>query len=106
MISDTLAAVFTVLLLMVGIVTHPTRGACPDGWFMPEVVSHEPFAGRPVGSYACQRPPIGGDDDVLTGLSTAIEQPGTVWSRIYCTGGTEPIRNGHRIVGCMRRPGS
>lgn len=102
MIADLLLPLVTIVMLLVGTVTRPTRARCPQGFHMVDGVrtADGPLGHR--GSFRCARPPIGGDDDVLTGKSTAIEPPGELRGRIYCTGGTMPIVVESTTVGCQR----
>jgi hypothetical protein len=84
------------LLLCWSMLAHPRAARCPDGWWLRDGIRRD-------GSFSCRRPPLGGDDDVLTGRSTAVDQPGELRARIYCTGGAVPIvREDGRTVGCQR----
>jgi hypothetical protein len=105
-VSDALAMfgafVASLMIILACAVTRPTRARCPDGWILSTGVRtvDGPLGAR--GTYACERPPIGGDTDVLTGKSTAVQPPGKIYGRVYCTGGSSPIVVDHRIVGCSR----
>lgn len=104
--SDALAMfgafVASVFIIIACAITRPTRARCPDGWILATGVrtADGPLGSR--GSYACERPPIGGDSDVLTGKSTAVQPPGELLGRVYCTGGSTPIIVDYRTVGCSR----
>lgn len=102
MLETILALFVSMLLLVVTSATRPTMARCPSGFFLSEGVRTRPLHGDPVGSFACERPPIGGDTDVLTGESSARPQPGVIRSRIYCTGGASPIVVDASTVGCQR----
>lgn len=99
MLDDLLFSVMSLLIIVVAIAARPTRAQCPRGFYLDAGIR---TSGPDVGAFSCRRPPIGGDDDVLTGRETAIEQPGVLRSRIYCTGGTMPVVVNHRTVGCQR----
>lgn len=88
-------------LLIVCAATRPQRGECPPGWYV-EGVRVMSLGIEPIGSFACKRPAVGGETDVLTGKSTAHELPGELRGRIYCTGGALPIVVNERAVGCQR----
>ena len=95
-VIETLAALFSVVVLCWSMATHPTQRRCPDGWWLPEGV-------RRSGAFVCRPSPIGGDDDVLTGKSTGVQPPGAIRGRVYCTGGSVPIvRYDGLTVGCSR----
>lgn len=96
------AAVASLVILLACAVYRPQRATCPSGWVLATGVRtvDGPLGSR--GSFACERPPIGGDSDVLTGKSTAVQPPGELRGRIYCTGGASPIVVNERIVGCQR----
>lgn len=106
MVDELLAALVTAILLIAVTVRRPTSATCPRGYALLEGVRTQPLGAQPRGAFTCARPPIGGDDDALTGESTARDQPGEIRSRIYCTGGAVPILVNHRTVGCQRRPGA
>ncbi len=103
-VLETILAWFvSMFLVIVTSIARPTSARCPDGFYLSEGIRTQPLGREPVGSFACERPPIGGDDDVLTGKSTARSRPGVIRSRIYCTGGTIPIvRRDGVTVGCQR----
>lgn len=108
-IVDELAVAIAVVLALplrtCEMVAHPTHGRCPPGWHLPEGIrTDDGWPGRPRGTYICKRPPLGGDDDVLTGRDTAIDQPGEIRRRIYCTNGQREIAGSDgRTVGCQAR---
>ena len=97
------AALASLLICVVCAFTHPQRGECPRGWFVLDGIrTYDSWRGV-TGSWSCQRPPLGGDDDTLTGHQTARDQPGELYGRIYCTNNQEPIVVSDRIVGCQAR---
>lgn len=102
MIDAILALFASLLLLVVTSITRPTMARCPDGFYLSEGVRTQPLGHEPTGSFACERPPIGGDSDVLTGTSTARSRPGVLRSRIYCTGSLPIVRSDGVTVGCQR----
>lgn len=94
---------FASVLIMIACAAYkPTRAACPPGWVLEQGVRTIALPGQPVGWFMCKRPPLGGDDDVITGKDTAIEQPGELEGRIHCTGGSRPIQVNYHTVGCQR----
>lgn len=93
-------SLLTIIVLLVSMVTQPTRAQCPRGFVVANVRTSSQF--EPRGTFTCDRPALGGDTDVLTGKSTAIVQPGEIKGRLYCTGGSSPIIVDSRIVGCSR----
>jgi len=104
MLAEAICAITSIVLLVVGVALEPQHGQCPPGWYLRLGVRTSPWAGRPTGMYTCARPPVGGDDDAITGRSTAVDPPGSLQGRIYCTGGSTPIELDHRTVGCQHRP--
>lgn len=102
MIEIVLCVLASFLIMASCAIYKPDHAACPHGWVLPLGVRTIAIPGQPVGWFMCQRPPLGGDDDVITGKDTAIEQPGELVGRIHCTGGTRPIQVNYRTVGCQR----
>lgn len=91
-----LGALVSVVLLLWSMALKPDRLTCPPGWYLMDGVRRD-------GSFSCQRPPIGGDEDVYTGHDSAVDQPGVLRSRVHCTGGARPvIWHDGRTVGCQR----
>lgn len=102
MIEAVGAFLASVLLCIACAFVRPTRGECPPGWYVLDGVRTSDSWRGQRGSFSCQRPPLGGDDDTLTGKQTAVDQPGVLYAQIHCTGGTLPIVVNERIVGCQR----
>jgi len=88
-LEELFALLATVAILLVGTVTRPTRAHCPVGWHLSEGISTR-RALRPIGSFACQRPLVGLEND-------APERPGTLRGRLYCA---HPRSVGDRHVRC------
>lgn len=101
--NEMLMRLVSTVLLAIAAFTHPIRWTCPTGMILPTGVRTQDLWGEPAGSFVCKRPPIGGDEDVLTGKSTAREQPGELRGRVYCTNGQLPIVVDYRTVGCQQR---
>lgn len=97
---DLVCAIATTALLCCSAGVRPKAGRCPPAWYVNGI--------RPSGTYECLRIP-GGDpqyDGAGGWPDRAIDLPGSLRSRIYCTGGSHPIvvtsdREG-RAVGCQR----
>jgi hypothetical protein len=102
-IDELAAAILSVALLLYGVVARPTRFRCPRGWYIADGVRTDDHFLGPRGSFACRRPPIGGDDDVMTGRNTAVERPGAVRLCVYCIGGFVLIVIDERTVGCQAK---
>ena len=95
-IADPILIVLNIIVLLCIAFARPKTATCPQGWWLPEGL-------RRTGEFVCRPQAIGGDDDVLTGRSTAIQPSGELHGRIYCTNGTEPIiRRDGVTVGCQR----
>lgn len=97
---DTFTEIFFVVVsiftLTFSEMTRPTRATCPKGWSLALGI-------RVDGTFACRPAIVGGDDDVLTGGTTSVQPPGTIYRRIYCTGGSLPVINASGLtVGCQR----
>lgn len=90
MITEVLALVISIFLLSWSMVTHPTHGACPRGWFLDEGVQRD-------GSYECVQSWRNIESP------QAYQPPGVLHDRIYCSGGSHPIQvQDGRTVGCQR----
>jgi len=93
---DIVFVFISVLVLGVTSITKPSTARCPKGWSLSTGI-------RRSGDFSCWPAPVGGNDDVLTGRQTAIQPPGELRGKIYCTGGTEPIVGYDGVsVGCQR----
>jgi hypothetical protein len=93
----------TIIVMLISMATHPQHARCPPGFVVGNIRTSSQI--EPRGTYTCDRPALGGDDDVKTGKNTARPQPGQIRGRIYCTGGTSPIVVADpevRTVGCSR----
>jgi len=96
-VLDDLIAMFVSAWILVWTALYePNRGGCPAGWH------HEGI--RKTGRYECVRAPVGSMDfDGTWGKpDRSYVPPGRVESRIYCTGGAQPIVVNERTVGCQR----
>lgn len=67
---------------------------CPKGWH------HEGV--RPSGEYECIPQPVGPDWPGYSFPDRSVVPPGRLRSRIYCTGGSQPVVVDERTVGCQR----
>lgn len=92
-VASTLGSIF---LLLWAMAAHPQHASCPRGWWLPE-------GARPDGRYECRPGVRGGLDDAPGTADTAVQPPGWLDGRVYCTGGSRAIvgTNGE-VVGCQR----
>jgi hypothetical protein len=88
-LEELFALLATLAILLVGTVTRPTRAHCPEGWHLSEGIRTW-TSYQPIGSFACQRPLVGLEND-------APERPGTLRGRLYCA---HPRSVGDRHVRC------
>lgn len=94
---ETLCSLVTVVVLCVTMALQPSRARCPEGWYVEGV--------RRSGAFTCKRKLIGGEHDSPGIEDTAVQPPGELSGRIYCTGGATPIfvyDRTARTVGCQR----
>ncbi len=102
---DLATSLLSLWILLVNVVVQPRTARCPPGFVIANVRTSSHV--EPVGTFTCDRPPIGGDHDVKrwTGKSTAVQPPGVFKGRIYC-GSSTPIVVGTdrevRTVRCLR----
>lgn len=82
-------AALSVLVLAVAMLLQPARAACPHGWVQAGVDR--------AGAFSCVHELVGRDWD-----PKAYRPAGTVYGRIYCSGGTVPLQVDERTVGCGR----
>ena len=96
MIADVILSFVTALLLLVAVAARPEHGRCAPGFHADGI--------RRSGYFECARPygcrdaqgPRGGWTSTCAGEER-------VGSRIYCTGGTQPVLDGDGVtVGCQR----
>lgn len=81
-------ALITLVILAASAVCRPESAKCPRGTYLHTGI-------RSSGSFACARSLIGPEND-------AVQPPGILLGRIYCTGGSRPIVVNERVVGCQR----
>lgn len=93
-------AIASIVVLCCAMVTRPSAARCPPAWHLNGV--------RPSGAFTCLRVP-GGDPALDGAFGTrdgAVDLPGELRGRIYCTGGSHPIiiltDRESRTVGCQR----
>lgn len=84
---DVVTSLLSVVVLCVCMVARPQRARCPSSWH------HEGVARD--GTYHCVPSLVGDGWD-------APQPPGRIGGEIYCTGGTVPIVEDERTVGCQR----
>jgi hypothetical protein len=96
MLIEALCSLATAALLLAAMVVEPTRARCPAGWYVNGV--------KPTGRFECLRVPGGNPlyDGAGGWPNRAIDYPGSLRGRIYCTGGTHPVVVNYRVVGCQR----
>lgn len=85
---DVGSALLSLFLLAWAFAAHPTRVACPAGWWSPEGARH--------GVLACRPRPVGPDDRGPHGelVDRSVEPPGELRVGIYCTNGLEVRQDG------------
>lgn len=88
-------ALASVVCLCAAMVAQPQRARCPPRWRNDGV--------RRDGSFECLRPLVGGVDDQPGTEDNAVQPPGELLGRIYCTGGSVPVVVDARTVGCEAR---
>lgn len=97
MFVETMCALLSIFILLFCFASHPDHGGCGEGWWVNGV--------RPDGRYGCRprsllpdHPSRGHEPDDVYDADSDHE----IYSRIYCTGGTQPIVVDFRTVGCQR----
>lgn len=96
MLTEVACAIATILVLCWSTATRPRGARCPQGWYVDGI--------RPTGRFDCARTP--GGDIMYDGAGgypdRAVDLPGRLGGRLYCTGGSHPIVVNERTVGCQR----
>lgn len=95
MIVELALAAASVVCLLAAMLMQPDHARCPPRWRNDGV--------RPDGRFECVRPLEGGLDDKPGTEDTAVQPPGELLGRIYCTGGRIPVVVDARTVGCEAR---
>ena len=95
MLEEILFALVTAVIVVAVTIARPTKATCPAGWYLETGI-------KPSGVFRCAPDVIGGINDPAGGIDTAVQPPGAIMSRIWCTNGTMPIVVNHTTVGCQR----
>lgn len=103
-IITTVALLFgSMVSMMASIGALPREIDCPAGTFASSGIRTEPWGGLPRGAFLCQPPPIGGDDDVITGRQTARQPAGVFWGWLRCADNETPtVKDNASGVRCKR----
>jgi hypothetical protein len=95
-LSEVACLIASVIALCWSMAAHPRRARCPAGWYVNGI--------RATGEFECVRTP--GGDVLYDGAGgypdRAVDLPGRLSGRIYCTSGSLPIVVSDHAVGCMR----
>lgn len=94
--NDLLGLLLSVFMLAVSCSVRPVRAVCPPAWYLNAGI-------RPTGDFQCAPSLVGGVLDPAGGVDTAVQPPGAIVSKIYCTNGQEPIVVDYRVVSCQAR---
>lgn len=110
--STLIWALISLWALLVSTCLRPTEARCPENYHLATGIRRDgsfvcwPSPVLPPGHEAmtpAQRYDYLMDNDGTFGHPELSVQPdGEIESRIYCTGGAQPIVRDHRTVGCQR----
>ena len=96
MLDEFVGLLVTACVVMSVWVVKPRSAQCPDRWYLDTGI-------RPSGAFRCVPDLVGDVNDPAGGVDRAVQPPGEITGRIYCTGGSVPIVVDYNTVGCTRR---